>query len=366
MNPPPSTASSRRPRHVPPAAVALAVALLLGGCGVRLDSPPPTEPVPDPVEIVRRTAVDDALLVAGQAEAVAGRKDTKPVVAEALTQISEISLDHADQLGGVYESGLASDAPAPSPSASEGSAPGPDKVLATLRDAAARNATAADVCEDGPLARLLASVSAAQTLSARKLAETAGKKLPPYTPPVVPGSPQAAASPAPSDDGGDEGGSDDDDATTTAVSAASRLTTAPAGLEPEDLDAVILAEDSTAYAYEVAAAWSDEEPTQLRLLNLARRHRERGQGWARVAGVAGTEKDPRRAAYQLPDRGATAKDVVVQAESRLAAGYASLVAQAEPATRAAVVALLADSALTQRAWGAPLPPFPGLPEQARA
>lgn len=384
MNPRPSVAprqatsrslSGPAPRARAATALALAAALLLGGCGVRLDSPPPTEPVPDPVEIVRRTAVDDALLVAGQAEALAGRKGTKPAVTAALTEIAGISLDHADQLGGVYDSGLDADVPTPAVSAAASaptsSTPGPDKVLATLRDAAARNATAADVCEDGGLARLLASVSAAQTLSARRLAEATGKKLPAYTAPVVPGSGQVPASPEPSGDatgdataGGSGKDGSADEALTTAVSAASRLTTAPVGLELETLDPVILAEDSTAYAYEVAAAWSDDDAVRARLLDLARVHRQRGEGWARVAGVEGTEQDPRRAAYQLPDRTATAKEIVVRAENRLAADYASLVGLAEPATRAAVVALLADSALTLRAWGAAPTPFPGLPEQA--
>lgn len=375
MNPRTSATPSRRPsRPLRAGAIALACAFLLGGCGLRLDAPPATEPVPDPVEIVRRTAVDDALLVAEQAEAVATRTGTKPAVADALARIAGNSLDHADQLGGVYSSGLRTDPATPSPSATRVAPAGPRAVLATLTDAAARNATAADVCEDGSLARLLASVSAAQTLSARKLAETTGRPLPPRPDPVIP-APGATASPGATDSPGtteaagraaevagatgDQGPS----GTTTAIVSGARPTTAPVGVSEENLVALVLAEDSTAYVYEVRAARTDDEGVRERLVDRAALHRQRAGEWAAVGGLADGERDPRRAAYQLPDPNMASTDVVLEAEGRLAADYASLVAVAEPDTRATAVALLTDSAVTLRAWGAGLLPFPGLPEQ---
>lgn len=347
------------------AAVALAGALLLGGCGVRFDSAPPTEPVPDPVEVVRRTAVDDALHVAEQAEAVAAAQGTRPRVAETLTVIAETSRQHADQLGGEYTSGLESDPATPTPSdlAAE-MAPKPAEVLATLTDAAARSATAADVCEDGPLARLLASVSAAQTLSARTLAGATGQPVPAHETPVVPGD-GAPERPSPVPE--DEAEAEPAGAGTTAeLAPAARSLTPPGGLTQEDLVSVILAEDSAAYAFEVRAAQADREGVRERLADRARTHRGRAEGWARVAGIDGTELDPRRAAYEVPGPEVSTEDVVVAAEGRVAADYASIVGRAETDTRAAAVALLTDSAIAQHAWGAPEVPFPGLPEQAEA
>ncbi|MBO0610050.1 DUF4439 domain-containing protein [Myceligenerans salitolerans] len=361
MNPNPAAPTRRTARSRRRAAIGLACALLLSGCGVRFDAPPPTEPVPDPVEIVRRTAVDDALHVAEQAEAVAARRDTRPRVAETLTGIAEISRQHAGQLGGEYESGLESEPSSPAPSEAP-DATGPGAVLTTLTDAAARSATAADVCEDGPLARLLASISAAQTLAARDLAGAAGRKQPAYAPPAVPGtedSGQATASAPP-----DDAGTGESDTTTAALTPSARPTTAPGGLAEADLAAIVLAEDSTAYALEVRAAQADDEDVSERLTDRAETHRRRAEGWARVAGVDDTGSDPRRAAYELPSPAVTSPDVVLEAEGKLAAGYASMVGRAEADTRAVVVALLADSALAQRSWGAPTAPFPGLPEQA--
>lgn len=335
----PPTPRTLRPRRG--ITLALACALLLGGCGVRLDSPPPTEPVPDPVEIVRRTAVDDALLVAEQARLVQEREGTKKAVAEVLAHVEDDSAQHVAQLGGVYSSGLESRSTTPSPSASPTARPGPGRVLSTLTDAAARNATAADVCEDGELARLLASISASQRLAARELADATGEPRPSEARPTVPGT----------------------DAEQEATPGA-EPTTPPAGLASEDLNSLVLAEDSAGYAFEVRAARTDDDGVRTRLLDRARVHRERAEDWAVVAEVSETEKDPRRSAYELPDGGLAPSDVVRQVENRLAANYASIVGLAEPGTRAAATVLLVDSAATLHAWGADVPPFPGLPEQS--
>ncbi|RPF22121.1 DUF4439 domain-containing protein [Myceligenerans xiligouense] len=360
MNPIPDAPSRRTARSRGRLATVLACALLLSGCGVRFDAPPPTEPVPDPVEIVRRTAVDDALHVAEQAEAVAALRKTRPKVAETLADIAGISREHAAQLGGEYESGLESDPPSPTPTDLPGAPPQAAAVLTTLTDAAARSATAADVCEDGPLARLLASISAAQTLAVRDLAQVTGRKQPAYTAPVIPGT----AGESPETPGADDAETGESDTETAALTPSARPTTVPAGLAEEDLLAVIVAEDSSAYAFEVRAAQADDESVRERLADRARTHRRRAETWARVAGVDGTGSDPRRAAYELPGQDVTSKDVVLAAEGRIAAGYASLVGRAETETRAVAVALLTDSAITQRSWGAPTIPFPGLPERA--
>ncbi|MBL0886490.1 DUF4439 domain-containing protein [Myceligenerans indicum] len=358
MNPVPVTSSRRTARARGRVAAALACALLLSGCGLRFDSAPPTEPVPDPIEIVRRTAVDDALHVAEQADAVAGLDATKPEVAEALSDIAEISRQHADQLGGVYESGLELELPSPTPSDVAETTPEVAEVLITLTDAAARSATAADVCEDGPLARLLASISAAQTLSVRKLADVTGEQGPEFTEPLVPGAAELPATPSATAEG--TGPSDG----TASLTPSTRPTAPPGGLSDDDLVAVVLAEDSSAYALEVGAARTDQEKARDRLADRALTHRRRAEDWARFAGIDGTEKDPRRAAYELPSPDATGKELLLEAENGLAADYANLVGLAEEDTRSSAVALLTDSAITRNSWGAPITPFPGLPEQA--
>lgn len=359
MNPNSVTLPPRTARSPRWGAVAIACALLLSGCGVRFDSPPPTEPVPNPVEVVRRTAVDDALHVAEQAEYVAGLDGTKPALAETLLGIATTSRQHAGQLGGKYDSGLETSPPTPTPSDLPEIPPDPADVLATLTDASARSATAADICEDGPLARLIASISAAQTLAARDLAAATGAQVPAYTAPDIPGSqetPPAAPSATPSATG--------DPGTTAQVVPSARSTVPPGGLDQDDLVALVLAEDSAAYAFEVQAARSDREKDRERLAERARTHRERAEGWARLAGVDGTDKDPRRTAYETAGTETSSKDLVQEAENKLAADYGNIVGLADPGTRATAVALLTDSVITESSWGVPASPFPGLPEQA--
>ena len=50
-------------------AAAAAVVAMLTGCGVRMETPSPTQPVPDAVEAARRAAVQDVVDVEAQARA---------------------------------------------------------------------------------------------------------------------------------------------------------------------------------------------------------------------------------------------------------------------------------------------------------
>ncbi|MGO3815525.1 MAG: hypothetical protein ACTJHV_12110, partial [Cellulosimicrobium funkei] len=83
----------------------LATGVLAAGCGVRLDTPPPTEPSPDTVEVLRSGAVDDALAVAALVADVTPRV-TDPAALAVLGEAAAFAEQHVDALGGVYDSGL--------------------------------------------------------------------------------------------------------------------------------------------------------------------------------------------------------------------------------------------------------------------
>lgn len=349
MNPNGPRASTRSRSAL--TALALTCAIILSGCGVRLETPPPTEPVPDAAEVVRRTAVADALLVAEQADGAAAADGVRPDVAAELELIAEATTMQAQQLGGEYDSGLgdlvAEDARA-SPSATTPEQT-PRAVVRSLRDAATRTRAAADQANAGPLGRLLGSISAAQTLYAGDLARLAGARGPALPPTEIP-------EPA-------ESGAEPNDASATPASAETGPAAAPTGLSAEELDALVLAEDSAAYALEVRAAQADGE-VRTRAHDRARLHRARAQAWAVLAGTDGTDEDPRRVAYALRDPDTATPDLARGLEEDLAQNYATLIGIAEPGTRAILVALLTDTTLAATQWGAPAVPFPGLPEQA--
>lgn len=367
-------ATTARRRPLAAAAGALLAVGLLAGCGVRLEAPPAGEPVPDSLEVVRRTAVADALLVADGAEAALEEVPTsrKRVVAE-LTRVAADSREQAEALGGEYDSGLATGAPTDTQSSAWDRAT-PADVVQALDDAAARSRTAAGSTADGPLARLLASVGAAQTVSGERLAALVDVAGPDVVEPRVPepaegdqdedgadadeadAPPEAASPAAPTDDAtgpdaGDDGAQDEDG-------------TVPEGLTPQDLSTLVVSEDATRYALQLRAAIGSGE-TRERLLERVAVHAQRADGWAAVAGTQATADDPRRAAYAVPrvaEQGD--KALVIDLENDLATDYATLVGTTAAGTRGVLVDLLVDSAVALDDWGAEPEPFPGLPEQA--
>jgi len=373
-------ATTARRRPMAAAAGALLAVGLLAGCGLRLEAPPAGEPVPDSLEVVRRTAVADALLVADGAEAALDEVPTsrKRVVAE-LTRIAAASREQAEALGGEYDSGLATGAPTDTQSSAWDRAT-PADVVQALDDAAARSRTAAGTTGDGPLARLLASVGAAQTVSGERLAALVDVAGPGVAAPRVPAptevdedeeegeedeedGEQEAPSPAPTDDAtatgqdavADSGQEEDGEADAGTV---------PEGLTPHDLSTLVASEDATRYALQLRAAIGSGE-TRERLLERVAVHAQRADGWAAVAGTQATEDDPRRAAYAVPrvaDQGDEA--LVIDLEDDLATDYATLVGTTAAGTRGVLVDLLVDAAVTLDEWGAEPEPFPGLPEQA--
>lgn len=352
MNPNGPRARTRRRSLV--TALALTCAIILSGCGLRLETPPPTEPVPDAMEVVRRTAVADALLVAEQADTAAASTGVRADVVVELRRISEATTEQAQQLGGEYDSGLGdivAERSEASPSAST-SERTPRAVVTSLVDAATRTRAAADQVQLGTLGRLLASISAAQTRYASDLAELTGARAPELPPTQIPEPAEPSAEPT------KEG-----EASATPAAAADGAAVVPTGLSAEDLSALVLAEDTAGYAYEVRAAQADGD-VRTRADERARLHRARAQAWAQVAGIDSTDQDPRRVAYTVPGTSTPTPDLARALEDDLAQSYASLAGVAEPGTRAVLVSLLTESILASAAWGAPAVPFPGLPEQA--
>ncbi|GAA4733452.1 hypothetical protein GCM10023216_27240 [Isoptericola chiayiensis] len=380
------------PHHVTPpgrrrlrALAGLLAVAVLAGCGLRLETPPPAEPVPDALEIVRRTAVSDALYVADQADAVVDRLDGRRARLTAeLERVAADSRAQAAQLGGVYDSGLEpTEPPTGSPAPSSEPVQAQD-VVDALVDASGRSRTAASTTVEGPLARLLASIGAAQAVSAQRVGAYTDAGPPPTQVATVPApdgtaivevepsgeSPAAdaagsagsglaaltAASPSPSPSATDDG----------EVSSTGGDSDAPAplprGLTAADLSTLVASEDSAAYALRLRAALRTDD-RRAALAGRADTHGARSEAWALLAGTAGTAQDPRRVAYAVP-RGAGDGALVRSVENDLATTYATIVGTTAPDTRGALVDLLVDCALALEAWGAEPVPFPGLPEQA--
>ncbi|TGJ96659.1 hypothetical protein DLJ96_00735, partial [Actinotalea fermentans ATCC 43279 = JCM 9966 = DSM 3133] len=141
--------------------------LVVAGCGLRLETPPPTEPVPDAQETLRRVAVEGALLVGDLADAAAATPSgLEQGALDALTSTSTQADEHVTQLGGVYDSGLPEpdqDGDAPTSGATdEPTGPAsatPAEVVEALATSAVALRGAADETEDGPFARLVTSIA---------------------------------------------------------------------------------------------------------------------------------------------------------------------------------------------------------------
>ncbi|MGY4646054.1 DUF4439 domain-containing protein [Cellulomonas sp. URHB0016] len=306
----------------------------LAGCGVRLETPAPTEPAPDAVEQVRGRTVDDALRLQADATALLGAAPADAVTA-VLTDVAAFSAAHAEQLGGEYESGL----PVPTTTTTASSAP-PATVETLLSDLSATASSAAadaDGVPDGDLARLVASVATARSeLTARLSAATA---LP------VPQEPA--------------------DATGDAAADTAAPTPGPDGPTAADLDTLALVHDQAGFGFEVVAAKLSGDQRGAAEA-AADQHRGQSAQWARAAGSAGTPQDPRRAAYALPsgmEDPAVAQATARSLETSVGNVYATLVARVPAGSRAPYVDGLRRATVAARAWGAAPVAFPGLPER---
>ncbi|MCL1900152.1 MAG: DUF4439 domain-containing protein [Promicromonosporaceae bacterium] len=349
---------SRRLARTFAALCALAVGVsLLGGCRLRLETAPASEPVPDVAEMLRRTAVYDALEVTEAAQSALGRYVQRaPMVAE-LEQIIAFSAAHVEALGGVYVSGVEPEpdllAPGAEPYPTPAMATATD-VIGALNDAASRNRTAANNAADAGMARLLTSISASQELSATRLAALARLELP-HRPPVQIPEPLPTEAPVEEEDLA---------AAQAAATAeeADEVDPVPGGLSPGDFVPLVISEDSIRWALEVLAASMPVEE-RADVLRQADHHGRRAAAWARLGGLAGTPGDPRALAYQVP-RYLEADELVLVGASTMIENYTTLVSRSEPGSRLLFIDLLSEAVHTADGLGHPPHPFPGMPELA--
>jgi hypothetical protein len=349
----PRLADGLRPTRALRLAVAVVAAtLVLAGCGLRLETPPPMAPSPDAREVARSRSVDDAREVARSARGA--MTTSNAAVAEVLTRVAAFSDEHAAELGGVYDSGLATPAPHEATTAATptSGAADPHQVLALLATTALTASSDAATVTDGELARLLASIAAARARLAGQLAGALGVPVPTPTPTVA----GVAATVAPTPD----------HATASASSSPQPTTSPTAEVRASTRAGVVSAEDQAGYGFEVIAAKLGDQYRSAAVAAAAQ-HRARAGRWAQVWGIDGTASDPRRASYALPaglDAQATALALAQRFEVSLTTVYASAVADAGPGRRGDLIAALLTADSDAATWGVPATAFPGLPERA--
>lgn len=321
-----------RPAHL---LVALLALLALGGCGLRLETPPPAEPSPDAAEQVRARTAEDALdLVAVASAARPGAPDP---VAAVLDDVVRFSGAHARELGGHYDSGLPEPTPTGPPTPTTVPAVAPVEVWAGLRRAAA---TAIDDAEaeaeaDPNMARLLAAVGVARAELAARLADA-----------LADGVPQPEPTPAPE------------------VTSRAEPTGVPDGLTADDVRTLALVHDQAGYGLEVVAAKLDGD-ARATAVAAAARHRAAAARWALRGGFADAETDPRRPVYALPadiDDPVAAAALAADLETAVAQAASAPLVHAVPTARGELLGELEAATAAARGWGAPPTAFPGLPD----
>lgn len=350
-----STTSAPRPRHRRTAVLAAvcAASFALTGCGLRLETPPPTEPSPDATEQVRADTVDDALDLAQIAAAMSSGADAE--VLAALTLVQNSGATHAEQLGGVYDSGLPQPTDSPT-TAAPAAADTTDDLLALLGSTSADARADALTATDPQTARLLASIAASRAQQATQLARALGVDAPSFE--------SAAAETTETEAAGSADGSGSGDGSATAAPTDTGST-----LNATTLAALIAAEDQAGFGYEVAAArLSDDARTAA--LNAARTHRARAEEWAQSAGVSGTGQDPRRVSYDLgptPGDAEAVRTFCAGLERQLTDVYADAILDSDAATaddpgteRAVLVDRLRTAALDLMRWGGTATALPGM------
>jgi len=310
----------------------VALAASLSSCGIRMETPQPTEPVPDANEASRQATVDDLLTIAHTATQVASETDD-PKETELITSIATLANQQSSAIGGVYSSGL--------PDSDLGATPGPtptdeattsdaQELVDSLTEAATRIRSALAVPTDPDLARVYASLAISHLLSARDVARASTAQY---------------ALPA---DFSLEGWQN------------------PDFLPTDSLVELIRAEDAAGYAFEVIAAMQEPDKRNLALKSAAE-HRAFATQLALDSAIAGTSDDPRLPVYELPltlsdeENRAPEKELkalAVKIESDLASSYISLIDVAEADTRVNLLDQAVSRAFLAAQWGAIPGQFP--------
>lgn len=313
------------------------VGLTLSGCGVDLsrlrdvrldDDEPVVTPTAGPDEVARRTAVGDADLLRRAASAAAAGA-AAPVAAV----LASVVADHTAHLEALGAADLAVETPttAAAPTAT------PAPQLPALPQLPAAESTAAFAAlavldaVSGPMARLLASVAAADAVHARLLAGAAG-----VTPPAVP-------SPV-TDVTRQTWSADVDDEAAAALAAA------------------LEGEHAAVFGYGVVAARLADAAREQAVEHLAA-HEDVVQRLTEVLRGADRDVPVAAPAYDLPavTTEAEVRGLATALEERTAALHAACVAATVDGARLLAADLLVGAALRGAAWRGAAVPLPGLP-----
>ncbi len=222
----------------------LVVAALLTGCGLRLETEDPPTTAPDDAEILRQSLARHADSIARTASLAATAEESD--VATLLGAIATSAEEQRDVLGGVW---VSSGRPMSAPVARGGA----EEVLALLL-AAADAARAAPLGSDDPA--LLVGLELSWALRADQLATASG---------------------------GEPAGVDD---------------TLPSTLDATSAVDLVRTVDAIGWLWEVRAARSGGDAL-TEASSTAVRWRARAEQLAEIAGLAGTDDDPREIAYAV-------------------------------------------------------------------
>ncbi|MFC8732801.1 DUF4439 domain-containing protein [Luteimicrobium sp. NPDC057192] len=317
-HPAPARPLPRRPAALLGAAASVVLALVLSGCGVRLESAPPAPLTPTADEAVRAATVADVVAVRDLAERALTDGGSAGATGARLRAVVKHAGTQLAALGGVYTGPPPTTSPAATPTTAAASAATAGAVANRLTSASTAGRARLADAPDPHLARLVAQVSTSQALDARALAAAAHVEV---------AAPKAVR---------------------VAVPA-----TLPAGAHAGTAATVVENEDAAGYLLEVVAARS-HGTTRTTAAARAAQHRTRAQDWADATGISGTDGDPRRTAYAVP-----AEAVARTVESRLVTSYAALLDTLDPKGRTQVADLLSDAARAAVDAGAPITALPG-------
>lgn len=313
--------------------VLVAILTLLGGCGLRLETPPPSAPAPDAAEVLREAMVADALTIKQYASDLRGAADVREDTQAVLDLVVQSATEHELALGGIYDPGpeyVSTEPPVTSPS----DEPVTVETLVTKLAVAANRARSTLPTESEPLrARLYATIAASNHAHAVELSATQDGEALPTT------------------DFGD------------AVAAAGTAPL-PEGIPVEETSELIASLDAVGYARE---QWGlrQEGNRATRILNKSKAERAQAMAWADSYGLTGTPEDPRELFYVIGDDPTSPRAIrsfirgeYVEQTHR----YSALLATVEPDARIAVLDLMTATYLEARNQGADAQVFPGMRE----
>ncbi|MFD5466211.1 ferritin-like domain-containing protein [Kitasatospora sp. NPDC127059] len=284
-------------------------------------TPGDKSPDPDTPVRLRAVAATDTLLAA---------YDTLLATAGAQTTLLKTLRAETAQ----HRAALADGIPAPTPTTPTPTTTPPSATptptpaaLATLERQTAQARLADLGAARPPLARLLASVAAANTLHAASLGAPADQP-----------TPTASGTPTP--------------------------TTTPGAVLPA-LQKALSAEHAAVYGYGVVGAHlpEDQQRTDARTAYAA--HQAQRDAWQRLVTTLGATPTPAAGGYQLPfpvTDPTTATKLAAHLETSLTTVYADLVADLPAPHRPTAATALRDCTLRAHRWGAPDTPFPGIPD----